>query len=78
MIKRWIKDNLTEQLANRRGVNLAGARQVGKSTLSQMLDLKAARRCVKHGFGEIELLGVADLPEAPAITGFATCVCLRR
>ena len=33
MIKRWIEESVRESLAYRRGVNLTGARQVGKTTL---------------------------------------------
>ncbi len=44
MFKRWQADRVRHQLACRRGVNLTGARQVGKSTLTEMLDLQNARR----------------------------------
>ena len=44
MFKRWQTDRVLHQLACRRGVNLTGARQVGKSTLTEMLNLKNARR----------------------------------
>ena len=44
MIKRWIEESVRESLAYRRGVNLTGARQVGKTTLTGMLDLAHARR----------------------------------
>jgi len=44
MIKRWIESSVRESLAYRRGVNLTGARQVGKTTLTEMLDLSKARR----------------------------------
>lgn len=40
MINRWQAEKLKRQLALRRGVNLTGARQVGKSTLSKSLDLQ--------------------------------------
>ena len=39
MIKRWQTEKLIRQLGLRRGVNLTGARQVGKSTLVKSLDL---------------------------------------
>ena len=44
MLKRWQTSRVKHQLACRRGVNLTGARQVGKSTLTEMLDLQNARR----------------------------------
>ena len=44
MLKRWQTSRVKHQLACRRGVNLTGARQVGKSTLTEMLDLPNARR----------------------------------
>jgi len=44
MIKRWMMDDLTSAMRVRRGVNLTGARQVGKSTLAGMLELPDAKR----------------------------------
>ncbi len=44
MFNRWQTDRVKHQLACRRGVNLTGARQVGKSTLTEMLNLQNARR----------------------------------
>ena len=44
MINRWIIDELKHKLAYRRGVHLTGARQVGKSTLAEMVELAQARR----------------------------------
>lgn len=44
MIKRWMIKDVASAMAVRRGVNLTGARQVGKSTLTEMLDLPHAKR----------------------------------
>lgn len=44
MIQRWISNSVLEALRFRRGVNLTGARQVGKTTLCEMLNLPHARR----------------------------------
>lgn len=44
MIQRWISKKVEEALRFRRGVNLTGARQVGKTTLCGMLNLPNARR----------------------------------
>ena len=44
MIKRWAESRLTELLRLRRGVNLTGARQVGKSTLAGFVQLPHVRR----------------------------------
>lgn len=44
MFKRWQAEKVKHLLSVRRGVNLTGARQVGKSTLTEMLDLGNARR----------------------------------
>lgn len=44
MIRRWIEESVLEGLAYRRGVNLTGARQVGKTTLTELLKLPQARR----------------------------------
>jgi len=44
MINRWIETAVRESLTYRRGVNLTGARQVGKTTLTGMLKLSKARR----------------------------------
>ena len=44
MFNRWQTDRVKHQLTCRRGVNLTGARQVGKSTLTEMLNLQNARR----------------------------------
>lgn len=43
MIQRWISKRVEETLRFRRGVNLTGARQVGKTTLCEMLNLPNAR-----------------------------------
>ena len=45
MFKRWQEENLIRALATRRGVHLTGARQSGKSTLADMLELPNVRRC---------------------------------
>ena len=37
MIKRWQEQNLKDALNERRGVHLTGARQTGKTTLSQFV-----------------------------------------
>lgn len=44
MFKRWQTEKVKHLLSCRRGVNLTGARQVGKSTLTEMLNLSSARR----------------------------------
>lgn len=44
MINRWMIKDVASAMAVRRGVNLTGARQVGKSTLTEMLDLPHAKR----------------------------------
>ena len=44
MFKRWQTEKVQHLLSCRRGVNLTGARQVGKSTLTEMLDLPNAKR----------------------------------
>ena len=44
MFKRWQTEKVKHLLSYRRGVNLTGARQVGKSTLTEMLNLPNARR----------------------------------
>lgn len=44
MINRWILKELTHKLSYRRGVHLTGARQVGKSTLAEMVKLDHPRR----------------------------------
>lgn len=44
MIKRWVMNDLESAMRVRRGVHLTGARQVGKSTLADMLDLPNAKR----------------------------------
>lgn len=44
MIQRWISKKVEEALCFRRGVNLTGARQVGKTTLCGMLAIPNARR----------------------------------
>ena len=43
-IARWQEKNLLSMMKVRRGVNLTGARQVGKSTLANLLALPYARR----------------------------------
>ena len=44
MIERWQTSKLRAMLEVRRGVNLTGARQTGKSTLAGMVDLPKSRR----------------------------------
>ena len=44
MIERWQTSKLHAMLEVRRGVNLTGARQTGKSTLAGMVDLPKSRR----------------------------------
>ena len=44
MIERWQTSELRAMLEVRRGVNLTGARQTGKSTLAGMVDLPKSRR----------------------------------
>lgn len=44
MVKRWLESRLSELMHVRRGVNLTGARQVGKSTLATLVDLPRMRR----------------------------------
>lgn len=44
MIKRWAEERLNELLKVRRGVNLTGARQVGKSTLAGLIQPRQVRR----------------------------------
>ena len=43
MVKRWQLERLKHPLSARRGVNLTGARQVGKSTLAKSLTLTNSR-----------------------------------
>ena len=44
MINRWILNELNHKLSYRRGVHLTGARQVGKSTLAEMVKFNQVRR----------------------------------
>lgn len=44
MIERWMLKDVASAMTVRRGVNLTGARQVGKSTLTEMLNLPQAKR----------------------------------
>lgn len=44
MIERWMRKDVASAMTVRRGVNLTGARQVGKSTLTGMLDLPHTKR----------------------------------
>ena len=44
MVKRWMTKDVVSAMGVRRGVNLTGARQVGKSTLTEMLELPQAKR----------------------------------
>lgn len=44
MVKRWMIKDVVSAMGVRRGVNLTGARQVGKSTLTEMLELPHAKR----------------------------------
>lgn len=43
MIRRWIEADLLEALSARRGVFLTGARQAGKTTLANMLEMDGAK-----------------------------------
>ena len=44
MIKRWLEKKLSEMMKIRRGVNLTGARQSGKTTLSSLVSFAKHRR----------------------------------
>ncbi len=44
MIERWMKRPLAELLGARRGVNLTGVRQSGKTTLAGAMDFASVRR----------------------------------
>jgi predicted AAA+ superfamily ATPase len=44
MIKRWLEEELMNKLVYRRGVHLTGARQVGKSTLVNSIQISKCRR----------------------------------
>ena len=44
MIKRWMEEPLLSLMEARRGVNLSGARQVGKTTLANTIDFQSVRR----------------------------------
>ena len=44
MIKRWMADRVLEAMKYRRGVHLTGARQVGKTTLTKMMELPNSKR----------------------------------
>lgn len=44
MIKRWMEEPLLSLMEARRGVNLTGARQVGKTTLANTIDFQSVRR----------------------------------
>ena len=44
MIKRWLEEELMNKLTYRRGVHLTGARQVGKSTLVNSIQISKCRR----------------------------------
>ncbi len=44
MFQRWQTEKVQHLISCRRGVNLTGARQVGKSTLTEMLTLPNTRR----------------------------------
>ena len=44
MIKRWQEQRLVEMMRVRRGVNLTGVRQSGKTTLSEMVKFRNQRR----------------------------------
>ena len=57
MYKRWQEENLIRALATRRGVHLTGARQSGKSTLADMLELSNSRRCT---FDNLKLRSAAE------------------
>ena len=44
MIKRWQEERLVEMMGVRRGVNLTGVRQSGKTTLSEIVRFQKQRR----------------------------------
>ena len=44
MIKRWQENRLLEMMRVRRGVNLTGVRQSGKTTLSEVVRFQKQRR----------------------------------
>ena len=56
MIQRWQMPRIQSMMQVRRGVNLTGARQVGKSTLADMLDFPAVKR---YTFDDSIVRGVA-------------------
>ena len=57
MIERWQTSRLSAMMKVRRGVNLTGARQSGKTTLAGMVDLPHARR---YTFDDKLVRGVAQ------------------
>ena len=57
MIERWQTSRLSAMMKVRRGVNLTGARQSGKTTLAEMVDLPRARR---YTFDDKLVRGVAQ------------------
>lgn len=57
MIQRWQKPRILSMMQVRRGVNLTGARQVGKSTLADMLNLPNAKQ---YTFDDSIVRGVAS------------------
>ena len=56
VIERWQSDKIRSMMKVRRGVNLTGARQTGKSTLAGMVDLPHAKR---YTFDDMLVRGAA-------------------
>ena len=56
MIQRWQMSRIQSMMQVRRGVNLTGARQVGKSTLADMLEFSSVKR---YTFDDSIVRGVA-------------------
>jgi len=57
MIERWQTSRLSAMMKVRRGVNLTGARQTGKTTLAGMVDLPHSRR---YTFDDKLVRGIAE------------------
>lgn len=53
MIERWLENDVLSALRVRRGLHLTGARQCGKTTLTQMLDLPLAKRLTLDNAGAL-------------------------
>ena len=58
MINRWQTDKVRAMLGVRRGVNLTGARQTGKTTLASLVDLPKSRR---YTFDDRLVRGIAQI-----------------